>query len=368
MGQKVEGRSFLLGSILGAMGAGVVGAFVRRDHARGRLSGLRQRAIDGFLTRNGDQPALFEPRIGSYIPIRDCRALGGFRPAPEREISLFIKKRERKLASFKANLPASPPPGGLGAGVSFGQSLLHFREETGVYFYNVAPPSIGLQPNAQLIYMTSSNTAAKGCEALLSFFADEQYDCAFRIWDWAHPDVPGGGKFVKSYSYAELGDYLIPYRFPLDSGSELDTVCVYIANITRLLSSGSFQNEIYLHNHVTGTRDLMWSFTFDWPTKATDDAFWWGPIFETFPDPGAQYALGSPLGFDETIVVQDGIQYQLTNQDSTMTVPAGNGLTEVYQSQGTNSGLVCSASQTVSSDSALAGSTRLRRPAAFYTR
>ena len=288
--------------------------------------------------------------------------------APElsqRVKSLYLRKSVgRTFLPLRSASSTPPPPGGFGAGVSFGQSLLNFKDETAVYFYNVAPASIGPQPHADLIYMTSSNTASKGCEALLSFFADAQYDCAFSIWDWAHPEVDGGGKFVKSYSYAELTDYLIPYQFPLESGTELNTLCVYIANVTRKLSSGSYQNEIYLYNHMSGTRDLMWSFGFDWPTKATDDPFWWGPIFETFPDPGAQYALASPLGFDQTIIVQDGVQYQMTDQDSTMTMPSGNGLAEVYRSQSANSGLVCSVSQTPSNEAVTAHRT-LKRPLSF---
>jgi hypothetical protein len=118
-------------------------------------------------------------------------------------------------------------------------------------------------------------------------------------------------------------------------------VCVYIANVTRRTGASTFQNEVYLQNHATGTRDLMWSYPFDWPDKATSELFWWGPIFETFPDPGAAYALTNPVGFDRTVVVQDGLAYTLTDQNSAMSLPAGNGLQEIYRSVGTNSGLVC---------------------------
>src|SRR6266403_2036138 len=100
----------------------------------------------------------------------------------------------------------------------------------------------------------------------------------------------------------------------------LETVCVHIVNVTRRTNGNSFQNEVYLHNHTTGMRDLVWSYAFDWPDKNATEAFWWGPIFETFPDPGAQYSLANPLGFDKTLVVQDGVEYQIVDQDSTMTM------------------------------------------------
>jgi len=364
MDRKFDGASFLMGGVLGALASFLLGSRVQGRGSSAGASGLRLKTISGSVMRAGERPTLFEPRIGSYVPIRDRRDVGGTRIVPTREVALFNEKRQKKLASFRSRTAAPPPPGGFGAGVSFDKSLFNFKDETAVYFYNVAPASIGPQPHADLIYMTSSNTPSKGCEALLSFFADAQYDCAFSIWDWAHPDVDGGGKFVKSYSYAELTDYLIPYQFPLESGTELNTACVYIANITRRLPSGSYQNEVYLYNNASGTRDLMWSFGFPWPTKATDDPFWWGPIFETFPDPGAQYELASPLGFDQTIVIQDGIQYQMTDQDSTLTVPSGNGLAEVYRSHSTNSGLVCSVSPTASSEVVAAPRT-LKRPLSF---
>lgn len=364
MWRRFDRTSFLFGTVVGALGTSAAKAVAGNKQKSAAPRRVRAKAVNLPLTTAGDPPTLFEPRIASYAPVRDRRTFGGNHAAPAGEIALFRDRRRHRLATIdRPSIP--PPPGGLGAGVTFGQALLHFTEETGVYFYNLAPVSIGSQPNAQLIYMTSSNTASKGCEALLSFFSDQQYDCAFRIWDWAHPDMPDGGKFVKNYTYAELTDYLIPYRLPLDSGGELDTVCVYIANITRRLPTGAYQNEVYLHNHVTGTRDQMWSFRFDWPTKATDQSFWWGPIFETFPDPGAQYALGSPLGFDQTVIVQDGVQYQLTNQDSTMTLPVGNGLSEVYRSQDSNSGLVCSAPRTISNFAHPVRRVHLQRPASF---
>jgi hypothetical protein len=304
---------------------------------------LVNRILSTLLTGDGEERGLYEPLTGSYVKVRDARREGGNRTAPEREINLFRERRRspRRRNKIESASLLAPPPGGLGAGVSFHDSLLHFRQFTAVYFYLVAPATIGSQPKADLLYMTSSNTAARGCEALLSFFSGEQYRCAFRIWDWAHPVVPGGGNFVKNYTYEEIADYLIPYHFTLDSGQGLDTACLYIVNVTRQVNGMSFQNEIYLQNHRLGTRDLMWSYQFEWSDKDSTPAFWWGPIFETFPNPGAQYALATPLGFNESLIVQDGIEYQLVDQNSTMTFPSNDGLNEVFRSYGTNSGLIC---------------------------
>src|SRR5437868_6260960 len=82
--------------------------------------------------------------------------------------------------------------GGLGAGVSFRDGQLLFNGYTSVFYYLLAPRNIGDVPSAELLYMTSSNRASKGCEALLSFFRSEQFQTVFRVWDWATPPQADG--------------------------------------------------------------------------------------------------------------------------------------------------------------------------------
>jgi hypothetical protein len=112
------------------LGAGAVSAIFHRNRARQSPAVMRQKAVGGSLKRTGDQATLFEPRTGSYVPIRDRTDFWSTRIAPAHEVSLFIEKRQKQLASFISQRSVSPPPGGLGAGVSFGPSLLHFAEET----------------------------------------------------------------------------------------------------------------------------------------------------------------------------------------------------------------------------------------------
>jgi len=340
MAPKNDAWAFVLGIAEGVVVGTTVSLMASRRGEKKHASTV-ERPVGPVVQSSGEGLRLFEPLTRRYVPIRDRQAEFGNVPASKEEVRSFLARR-RGLQT-RTLRPASewPPPGGLGAGVAFRDPLLHFQDYTAVYFYLIAPPNIGRQPHADLLYMTSSNTAALGCEALLSFFGTEQFKCIFRIWDWSHPDEPDGGKFVRSLTYDELSEYLIPYSFGIDSGEGLATVCLYIVNLTRRMKGNSFQNEIYLHNHTIGTRDLVWSYPFDWPAKETTEEFWWGPIFETFPDPGAQYVLANPVGFDGTIIVQDGVEYQLSDRNSTMTIPSGNGLREIYRSVGANSGLVC---------------------------
>jgi len=337
---KSEWSVFLGGAIIGFIAGAIVTTFTSKRKQREFRTAAH--TVEQLVQSRGESQTLYEPQTRSYVPVRDRRT--GFENVPpsKEEIESFLARRRRLRAEGLKSEAEWPPPGGLGAGVAMLDPLLHFQNYTAVYFYLVAPPTIGPQARADLLYMTSSNTASKGCEALLSFFNTEQFNCVFRIWDWAHPDMPGGGKFVLGLDYRQLSEYLIPYQFVLDSGAELDTVCVYIVNVTRRTNGNAFQNEVYLHNHASGTRDLVWSYAFDWPDITATKPFWWGPIFETFPDPGSpQYQLSNPVGFDNAVVVQDGIQYQLTNENSTMTQPTANGLREIYTSANSNSGLVC---------------------------
>jgi hypothetical protein len=96
-------------------------------------------------------------------------------------------------------------------------------------------------------------------------------------------------------------------------------------------------NEVFLHNHQTGLRDRVWQHSFEWPTKATDDNYWWGPIFETFPK-DAVYKTAPPLGFLKALLVQDKKTRNLTPADSDLKPPIESGFTVLFQHD--NSGLV----------------------------
>ncbi len=128
-----------------------------------------------------------------------------------------------------------PPPGGLGAGVTFDLNNFQFQDSTAVYYYLLAPPNIGGTPAADLLYMTSSDIASKGCEALISFFKDEQYKAVFRIWDWATPAQGGGSHFIVHKPYESLGDYLLPYEIQ-SGGQTLDLNVIYVISATRRVS------------------------------------------------------------------------------------------------------------------------------------
>lgn len=339
---------YLLG---GALAGGAVGWLCARalGERQGKSAAAPRRRVGGFesggiaplVRSHQEHESLYDPQSKSYVLVRDApeSLMSEAAPRPsELEIEVFLNhRRQREQDTF--SLRGFPPPGGLGAGVTFRPEQFSFKDHTAVYYYLLVPPEIGGSPSADLLYMTSSDFASKGCEALLSFFKGESFKAVFRIWDWATPEQPDKSHFVAPKPYAALGDYLIPYEIQT-GGRTLNFDTIYVVSLTRRVSGDTWVNEVYLHNHKLGVRDRVWSYQFSWPTKSSDKDFWWGPIFEVFPD-NADYGSTNLLGFLETLVVQDGVEYQLTDRNSKLVAPSGNGLNVVYQSRGNNSALIC---------------------------
>ena len=186
----------LLGFVAG-VAAGVAGTMIATR--RRRKPAVTHRLRGRIVERGGDAMRLYDPLTRSYVNVSDRRDAFQDVSASDEEIRAFTDHRRGLQPQSEMRPRDWPPPGGLGAGVSLHDSLLHFQDSTGVYFYLVAPPGIGAQQRAELLYMTSSNTAGLGCEALLSFFRGGQFNCVFRIWDWATPDRPGAGSSSKAW-------------------------------------------------------------------------------------------------------------------------------------------------------------------------
>lgn len=306
-----------------------------------------------LLEARGVRETLYDALSGSRIQVRDVAkelaARSSGRIPPRRAVDVFRAQRDAFMhpamraalsAEFVPGLgEAVPPPGGLGAGVTFRDGKLLFRDSTAACYSLLAPPDIGDQPAATTLYMTSSDRACRGCEALLSYFQEENFETVFRIWDWSTPDQGERGRFILALTYDELAEYLIPRQLQTPTGL-LEVKALYVVSATTHVNGTTWRNDVYLQNHVQGVRDRVWTNTFEWPTVASDPLFWWGPIFEVFPD-NADYGTTNPLGFLDATIIQDGIEYRLTDDDSVLYPPNGNGWDVLYRSSADNSALVC---------------------------
>lgn len=273
-----------------------------------------------LVLQEQDEERLFDPETSNYLQVQDAtekfQELSKNYEPSEEENQKFLKHRQQLLEKNSRPFTAVsflddplPPPGGVGQGIMLKDGRLDFNTFTGIYFYIVTPRYLG-GSSPELIYLTSSNRANKGCEALVSYQGRDG-EAVFRIWDWATPPKPNGTHWVVGTGYGDLDDYLIKYQL----GEHNDLNVLYVVNITRKVGQNKWQNEVYLHNKTTGTRDRVWQYRFDWalPTDPAQKYMHWGPIVETFAQ---EYGETNYVGFAQSLMVQDGSEHQLDDSNS----------------------------------------------------
>lgn len=273
-----------------------------------------------ILTSKDGQTLVYDPRSRSHEPVDDAREemaeISRQNPTTEEEQEAFYSHRrklleesdlsdeqkarseiviQKALNSFDRNPPV---PGGVGAGVWYRNGQLLFQRSTALYHYIITPARAGGATNTWL-YLTATNRAAKGVEAFASYYAQE--NPIFKVFDLAKPE---GQHWQLAIPYAQLDKYLLT----LDIDGETFHA-LYVINITRLLSATNWVNEVILHNHQTGNRDMVYSYNYN--LASNDQQHWggWAPIVETFQD---DYGNTNPVGFWESLLVQDGVERQLT--------------------------------------------------------
>jgi hypothetical protein len=185
-----------------------------------------------------------------------------------------------------------PPPGGVGYGI-FYKPEYKVAWDTGssIELYVVCPTVAGGNVNTWL-YLTATNRTAKGVEAFVSYYCQEEF--RLTVFDWARPD-----RWQVDRPCSRLGQYLSV----LEIGG-MTHQALYVFNSTR--QSGSrWTNEVYLLNAKSRQADLIYSF--EYTANAQEQrAGWvgsWGPIIETFQD---GYRGTHRLGFAYTRVASRG--------------------------------------------------------------
>lgn len=254
------------------------------------------------------------------MQVRDVRSqLGDLSrkyPPSDREKQLFLERadelmnqRVRRLTDrvgSAAPTRTPPVPGGIGAGVFYRDTELIFDRSSAVYNYIITPSALGGN-TADYFYLTSTNRAGRGCEAFVSY--SRQDKPLFRVFDWARK-ADNQDPWVISIPYDDWAGYKLTYTV-----DGRDYAAIYAVNVTYAVDDTTWVNEVYLHNGQTGTRDLVWSYTYRWSPQDQNEknAHWWGPILETFsPD----YGETNGVGFAEALLVQDGWERILVDGNS----------------------------------------------------
>jgi hypothetical protein len=202
--------------------------------------------------------------------------------------------------------PMTPAPGGVGAGVYFKESLLGFETSTAIHWRIVAPRFLGGTSDS-LVYITSSNQAAKGPEALVAY--SNRSEAVFRVWDWASDPQADDSRFVFSLPHSAWGSYRIPMQI---DGTIHDTL--HVVNKTHG-SGTSWTNEVFLMNGDTQAFDLIYSHEFFWEPDPQSKFFGWGPIIEPFPP--YDFGTTNRIGYAGAALVADGgVEEILTPQNT----------------------------------------------------
>jgi len=223
------------------------------------------------------------------------------------ETRTFLQHRYQMLGESLFTLGRFPAARGDGKRVVLKSGTLDFTDSTAIHYYILAPRVLG-GTSSDVLFLTSSNRASKGCEALVSYEGGRE--AVFRIWDWATPPDADDERWVFCLGHKDWGDYELDY--PLVGISHK---ALYVENTTRKLVEGWWANEVSLLNKVTDSLDMVWRFEFPW-SPSGNKHFDWGPFIETS---AADYGETNYVGFAETRMVQDNATWPLTKLNSQIT-------------------------------------------------
>jgi hypothetical protein len=196
-------------------------------------------------------------------------------PADREEVLAELTKRiGREPLDALAKEETPPVPGGVGYGFFYLPAFkMAFTTGTGLYWQIVCPTVAGGNVD-DFLYLTAMNRAAKGIEAFVSYFQQEEFH--FKVFDWSRElgdpwglDIP----FVNLGSYLDTGSA---------HGSSYQVLGVY--NYTFEISPTKWRNEAWLYNVTAARWDLMYSneYTAAHADQVAAYVGSWGPIVETF--------------------------------------------------------------------------------------
>ena len=193
----------------------------------------------------------------------------------------------RKLGKLAPDLAEMPVPGGVGYGYFYNPGFRSdFVTGTAITVGYVCPATAGGNVNQQL-FVTSTNRANLGVEALVAWEGSQQ--AIFSIYDWSvgrrsandgrgDPNIDTQ-RYVYKLDYGQLANYLLSQEV---AGQVYPMLLVQ--NTTFQLSSGVWRNLVQLFNSTTGKWDGVYQKDYS-ATTAVQTRGWpgsWGPIVETF--------------------------------------------------------------------------------------
>ncbi|HEX2937703.1 MAG TPA: hypothetical protein VHO66_02180 [Ruminiclostridium sp.] len=251
------------------------------------------------LTSTADKShcsTLLDPETGKYLPVRNV----------EQEFAKITARQPRNTALEKnfvehhqqmrqkkntVNSKASAPvPGDVAGGFTYTNDFRkNFTQGTAISYDIICPTTVGGN-NSNYLYLTSTDRASSGTEALISYYG--QNNMEFKVYDWARPD---GDQWRISMPI----DTLTPY---LRTGTIHNVNYQYISveMCTEFVSGDTWENIVWLKNS-NGTFDLIYNYYYTSSLESEQRSVTWGPIVETFQD---SYSNTNTVGFNNIRLCQ----------------------------------------------------------------
>jgi hypothetical protein len=203
----------------------------------------------------------------------------------------------RKLGpKARAALDKQEPDGGVGYGMFYKDDFrAAFARGTSLYYEIVCPNSPGGNVDTWL-YLTATNRAQRGVEALVGYEA--QNDTRFSVFDWARPaQWKLDPRWRVDVKLNKLRAYL---RRRIAHGFSVQAL--FVQNSTVEIGTDKWRNEVLLHNRAANLWDLVYRFDYVSTTDEQQSCFVgsWGPIVETRQE---HYSDTARLGFLNTMLI-----------------------------------------------------------------
>jgi hypothetical protein len=243
---------------------------------------------------------IYDEQLKQYLPVID--KITELNRLSRRSSAISFKnKRKEKIGLLKKEKKSPPVPGGIGYGVYYNQAFQwNFSNFSGLDMGLLVPKSAGGN-STNYLYLTATNGTAKGVEALVSYYGQEEPQ--FKIYDWA---VPDNDKFVRTYTLSSLTAYLSTVKV---NGN--DYRLIRILNRTERVSPGVWENKVCLFNYTSTTWDKIYEYQYDIDDQKQKDQYQgsWGPLVETFQN---NYTDLNSMGFYKALLYNDANSPKLT--------------------------------------------------------
>jgi len=322
---------------------------------KGKISALLCAAIltfmgtataDGTLIDNDSQnlqkkcPAgtLLEPGTESCLLVRDVtnqirNQSKSVEPmnAPPNLLELRTKQGI-ELRTGPSSESSMPTPGGIGGGTTFNIGALQALKSSQLHTKMYVQPS-GLNPSTlglDWLFTTATNRIQKGVEVVGIYFRDSPSG-SLGVFDWScSNDNPcEGGNTGPAWIWAmDYSNFSCNIRESVTQKGHQHKILQYVNKTVKLdsIDPPLWQNEVYLLNFCDKQWDRVYQHQYrdnQIDCSIYNDCGWWGPILETFPSgSGESFPEINELGFDDSLLIHDGIRSKLSTDETHFDTPA----------------------------------------------